>query len=189
MLGQGCTKAIESKKAKFVTIPAGKHSPAGFYFNTDRAGTRSYYLSFDSSCIYSHQDTSYNDSWNKLPGVVINLGFCIPPHHNTAYLYAWRYYRDQLEIGTYRHINCNANYIADFLTNIDIGKIYLLQITSTAGDRIRYRILDQQLNLMADTTYYLNRQFKSRNMKFYTYFWFGGIYPAPHDIRFYFHEL
>lgn len=187
--GASCTKAIEAKRGKFVTIPAGKHSPAGIYFNTDRAGTRSYYLAFDSSAIYYHQDTTYQDSWNKLPGIVINLALCIPPHHNTAYLYAWRWYDDQLQIGTYRHVKCDDPYQANYIATIDIGVIYLFQITSTAGDRIRYRILRQNMDIVADTTYFLNRQFKTRNMKYYTYFWYGGIYPAPHDITFYFSEL
>jgi len=112
---------------------------------------------------YQFEDSSYQDSWNKLPG------FWRGKHHA---MFTWRYYNG-LELGAHYHAKDTINYV--YLCKIEPDKPYLMQIAKTYYG-VRFRIMTDVL--IADTVLPGNID----GITGRSGVWFGGKYPAPEDL-------
>lgn len=171
-----CRKIIIAKdRWRAYRVKPGRHDAAlGLHFT--RAETLGYEVVFpsDASSAYAFKnDSSYQDSWNKLPGF-----WQSPKLHNC---FTWRWLHGRVEIGCHTHTRKPKTSIYRLMTPIDTGHKYLFLINRSGTDVI-FRIFEKENVLLAE-----ERLPIIQNMPKVTGIsevWFGGKYgnPANHDL-------
>jgi hypothetical protein len=196
MLYTACSKSMpEGLMAEYglegdwsvTTVKQGQHkfSNRPVYNMSKHNRGLTYHVMFDSSCIYYHADPSYQDSWNKSMGLYAKDGFCGgKPQHSKSALVGWRWYDERMQVGWYIHPDCDSTYEAGHLTDVELMVPYMVQVFAMPKNVWYYRIMefkDGQLLLHAEFEYEVDWDMTAYSYG-WTFFWFGGIYSAMHDM-------
>lgn len=173
---------IENKKRKWIIFKGWHftlHIPKFFIFNRDKEFIITHMISFDSNCLYI-LDNKY-DGVNKLFG--LNIGLTKEPHTN-SFRFGWNCEDEdnQICIFKYEYIDGVRNYSKFAKLNLSVYYMFELRKTPT---QIQYRIYNADKTHILYTAITNYQMSKLRQLGYYCYLYFGGIYPAPHKMIIY----
>ena len=136
----------------------------------NRYSVLGFLVEFDGSCRYELPKEDQEDI-NKLFG--FSLGF---NHHKDSARFGWFYKKDQIHLYSYTYSNSKRSY--EFITKLELNKIYSLSIFSF-NNEFEFSV-SYGGELIAIKKVKNNKPF-SIGYKLWPYF--GGNNPAPHDIK------
>ncbi len=175
----GCVPDFLVSNPEWVVIDKDEHEPlpkrnAGIVIGPDEVSAT---VTFDSTCIYDI-GTADQDDWNK----VIGIGFVgsknqdittgVPPHQVDGVRVGWRWSakRGRIELGAYAYVDAKRIDFKVAETGINVPTRLVIKIDY---DRKLYQVLGGQ-----PIPFTHNKTFAYK-----TGLYFGGSYPAPHQIR------
>ena len=160
-----CSK-IDENGFKTFTIKEGKHR-SGYRYKTSRENKFNIECIFDSSAIYTTEDSVNQWDVNKLWGV----SDCSNNHMNNSIRFGWRWLNDSLEIHWFKHEHGEFSF--DLIKRVSICEEHYYELTIFSWD----------YKLAVDGTYvYIPRNCPSQHRRYLLYPYFGGDETAPHNI-------
>tara|TARA_B100000963_G_scaffold59574_1_gene47573 strand:+ start:971 stop:1513 length:543 start_codon:yes stop_codon:yes gene_type:complete len=161
-----CRK-INNEGYRTYTIKKGKHRST-YSYNTSRDTVFTWKIIFDSSAIYTTQDSANQYDINKL----IGWSDCGENHMDYSIRFGWRWLNDSLEIHWFRHQHGQFEF--NKIKSINLNKSYTYYMSL---EKTKYRLCIDETCIDLDRTCSL----EYKKYKLYPYF--GGQEPAPHDIK------
>lgn len=151
-------------------IPQGEHyaKPRRSEFFSDNV--ISFYASFDSSARYDLGDASLQSNHNKLLGI----SDCGEHHHQNSARFAWRWYKDELQIHAYAYIG--GERITKYVGTVAIDEENHYEIRRTPDAYVFVLNGEQTVRIPRDSSC-------PRSTNYMLYPYFGGSAPAPHEVR------
>ncbi len=166
LLLSGCNKP-DDEGYKTYTIKEGKHRST-YAYNTTKKDTFNWSVIFDSSAIYTTQDSLNQYDINKL----IGWSDCSENHMDYSIRFGWRWLNDSLEIHWFRHQ----------YGNFEFNKIKSINLCEPHEYYLYFG--DTQYTLCVDGDCVdLDRTCSNDYKKYKLYPYFGGQETAPHDIK------
>ncbi len=169
-------QSANTDKTKIVTylIKSGEHYPTVNPTVFIRKNELNFYAGFDSSCIYTLDNTSNQNDVNKLYG----FSDCGSHHLDNSARIGWRWSENALRIFAFVHND---------------GKMIIREMyTAQIGEKLKCRITclptayEFEVN---GSIVQVDRHCIGSYMRYKLYPYFGGDEVAPHDIRIKIYEL
>ena len=160
-------KKIDNNGFVTYTIKQDNHkSTYGMKFT--RSNSLNFQVIFDSSAIYTTNDSLNQYDINKLYG----LSDCGDFHTESSIRIGWRWLNDSLELHWFKH---NGNFEFEKIKCVQLNKIINCSI----------ELIDSEYIITIDGTQItIDRPCsRCRNSKYYLWPYFGGNETAPHDIK------
>lgn len=158
-----CRKEGNIKEFK---IKKGNHS-SQLYLGNIKSNVIDVDILFDSSCIYDLKDSIQQHDINKL----IGFTSCGSLHHTNSARFGWRWYNDSLQIFSYCYVNKNR--IIEYIKSVNVEEWH------------NYQIIDNEFYynfVVDDISTYTNKDSCLESNRYLLKPYFGGDFPAPHDI-------
>lgn len=152
------------------TIAAGEHYATPRIIETLQGPRLEFDAMFDESAIYTHSESGFQDSKNKL------LGFsdCNSFHHENSARFVWQWLNDRIEIYAYCYVNGVRR--EEYLGIAEIGMYHKYMIT-IEPESYRFSFGDHPpVKIERGTTCETGLYYK-------LWPYFGGSVPAPHTVR------
>ncbi len=162
-----CDKAKKNEEGYQVFIIRQGHHESFSSATPLKDSVLSFKVVFDSSAIYSIEDSEDVTDVNKLFGMT-DCG--IANHMNSARV-GWRWFKDSLQLFAY--VYSNGKRSITYMTSVIIGREIDCSITAVKNKYI-FRINDVSHSQQRDC---------SENDRYMLYPFFGGNESAPHNIR------
>jgi hypothetical protein len=166
---------IPEKKFEAYVIPAGHHSSFNSLEWLEEKDL-SYEVYFDSSAIYSTQDSSNQADINKLFG----FSDCGGHHHENSARFGWRWFQNELQIFSYIYVDQDRMY--DSLTSVELGAIHSYRVLQNDSMYLFY--MDE-----IEIARYARHSNCTEGWNYRLWPYFGGDEAAPHDITIWMREL
>ena len=161
----GCRKDKDGFRT--YTIKEGKHRST-YSYNTSKKTSFNWTVIFDSSAIYTTQDSANQYDINKL----IGWSDCGKDHTDYSIRFGWRWLNDSLEIHWFKHVNGNFSFAK--ICSINLCKPYEYYLL----------IENNEYQLCVDgNCVNIGRTCSKNYRKYKLYPYFGGQETAPHDIK------
>lgn len=140
-----------------------------------RPGRLDFECVFDESCLYEPFDAEHD--WNKLIGRAFDP---VSPHNNSA-LVAWRCKDNKtIEVADYWHIGGGTLWAYDAVLSVLPGEKLIGRIDHS------WRSKRVVIELKKEGGELHRRQEQLEKMSCFTWIlqpWFGGTWPAPHEMK------
>ena len=162
----GCHKP-DSEGYKTYIIKKGKHRST-YAYNTTKKDTFNWSVIFDSSAIYTTQDSLNQYDINKL----IGWSDCGEDHLEASIRFGWRWLNDSLEIHWFKHENGHFSFAKICSISLCEPHDYCLKFNSSKYDLC-----------VDETCVSVDRSCSNNYRKYKLYPYFGGEESAPHSIK------
>jgi hypothetical protein len=171
-----CPRKKMGKNMSQYTHRKGKHAPTPFWvprlFPFGTPNVLRYEVQFSPTAEYRHGDNY--DGWNKLFGLDTTLW--TPGNKGWSYMWAWRWLDGRIELAAYVNLP-DGTHVANHVASIKPG--HRIELAIFFGDPIRFIARPQ----FGEELRYAHPHGAPRTILSRTIGpWFGGVYPAPHDI-------
>tara|TARA_R100000908_G_C3665873_1_gene91018 strand:- start:103 stop:645 length:543 start_codon:yes stop_codon:yes gene_type:complete len=162
----GCRKP-DDQGYKTYTIKEGKHRST-YAYHTSKDTSFSWSIIFDSSAIYTTQDSLNQYDINKL----IGWSDCGENHMEYSMRFGWRWLHDSLEIHWFKHENGHFSF----------AKICSISLCEPHEYHLVFN--ENKYDLCVDgNCVSVDRTCSNNYRKYKLYPYFGGQEVAPHDIK------
>lgn len=162
----GCHKP-DPEGYRTYTIKEGKHRST-YAYHTTRDTVFNWSIIFDSTAIYTTQDSSNQYDINKL----IGWSDCNENHMDYSIRFGWRWLEDNLEIHWFKHSNGHFSFAK------------ICNVTLCESHEYYLLLNNHEYELCVDgNCVTVDRTCSSDYKKYKLYPYFGGQETAPHDIK------